>query len=201
MKLFAGMTAALACSLALAQAPADNAPPKRLRGTVQSFEAGTLTLKERGGQTVQIAMPDSAGVSEVYPIQLSDIKPNSFIGAASMPTLDGGLRALEVVVFPEAARGTGEGHYEWDLQPGSNMTNATVSSVVSAVQGRTMKVSYKGGEKTITVPEGVPVVTFRAGDKSLLVPGAKVLVMARTADGKTTAQRVLAGKNGFQPPM
>ena len=92
-----------------------------------------------------------------------------------------------MLVFPEAARGTGEGHTAWDLQPGSMMTNATVAEVASAAQGRTLKLRYKDGEKTVEVPAGVPVVTFKPGDRSLLVPGAKVLVTAQSRDGRPTA--------------
>jgi hypothetical protein len=118
-----------------------------------------------------------------------------------MTQADGKLRALEVLVFPEAARGAGEGHTAWDLQPGSTMTNATVSQVASAAEGRTLQLRYKDGEKTIEVPVGVPVVTFKPGDRSLLVPGAKVLVTAQLRDGKPTALRALAGRDGFAPPM
>jgi hypothetical protein len=128
-------------------------------------------------------------------------RAGSYIGTAAMPAADGTLNALEVLVFPEAARGTGEGHVAWDLQPGSTMTNATVVEVAAAPQGRTLKLRYKDGEKTVAVPDGVPIVTFKPGDRSLLVPGAKVLVTAQSRDGKATALRAIAGRNGFAPPM
>jgi hypothetical protein len=118
-----------------------------------------------------------------------------------MPQSDGTLRALEVLLFPEAARGTGEGHTAWDLQPGSMMTNATVAEVTGAAQGRVLRLRYKDGEKTVEVPAGVPVVTFKPGDRGLLVPGAKVLVTAQLRDGKQTALRALAGRDGVAPPM
>jgi len=120
---------------------------------------------------------------------------------ASMPGADGSLAALEVLVFPEAARGTGEGHSSWDLQPGSMMTNATVTNVTPGAKGHSLTLRYKDGEKTIFVPEGIPVVTLQPGDRSLLVPGARVLVTAQNRDGKPTALRITAGRNGFAPPM
>jgi hypothetical protein len=193
-----GVALALVCMLAAAQAPN---PPQRLRGTVESFDASTLVVKERSGEVLRLVLDEKFSVNEVLPIELSSIQANSYVGIASMPQPDGTLRALEVLVFPEAARGSGEGHSAWDLQPGSTMTNATVADVVTVAQGRTLKLRYKDGEKTVEVPAGVPIVTFRPGDRSLLMPGAKVLVTAQLRDGKPTALRALAGRDGFAPPM
>jgi len=195
-------TAVLAgvCTLALAQAPAPQ-PTQRLRGSVESFDGGTLVIKERSGEVLRLALADNFTVTEVLPIALSAIQPGSFVGAAALPAADGSLRALEVLVFPEAARGTGEGHYPWDLQPGSTMTNATVADVVAQGQGRTLTLRYKDGEKTLSVPEGVPVVTFKPADRSLLLVGTKVLVTAQLRNGQVTALRALAGRDGFAPPM
>jgi len=192
----------LAVTFAHAQTPAQPAAPtQRLRGTVESFDNTTLVVKERSGEVLRLALADSFGINEVVPTELGSIAAGSYIGTAAMPQADGTLQALEVLVFPEQARGTGEGHYPWDLQPGSTMTNATVADVVGQAKGRTLKLRYKDGEKTLQVPEGVPVVTVKPGDRSLLVPGAKVLVTAQLRDGKPTALRVLAGRNGFAPPM
>ncbi len=196
--LIAALALCSASALVFAQA---SAPTVRLRGTIEKVEAGSITLKERGGEVVQLVVTDATPVSEVLPIALADIKAGSFIGTAAMPQADGSQLALEVLVFPEAARGTGEGHFPWDLQPQSTMTNATVADLVAAGDGRTLTLKYKDGEKTLRVPANVPVVTFQPGDKTLLVPGAKVLVTAKEVDGKPTALRILAGRNGFTPPM
>jgi hypothetical protein len=120
-----------------------------------------------------------------------------------MPQADGSLVSLEVLVFPESMRGSGEGHYPWDLQPGSMMTNATVAEVGSAgAKGRRVTLRYKDGEKSIVVPEDVPIVTFEPGERSMLVPGAHVLLTAtRQPDGTLTAARVAVGKDGLVPPM
>jgi hypothetical protein len=188
----------LACFAALASA--QPSPTQRLRGTVQALESDTLILLERNGATVRLALDDKFGVNEVMPIEPEAIKPGAYIGTAAMPGA-GGLSALEVLVFPEPARGTAEGHGPWDLQPGSTMTNATIAEVVAVPNGRSMRLRYKDGEQTVVVPDGVPIVTFKPGDRSLLVPGAKVVVFAQQRDGKLTALRALAGRNGFAPPM
>jgi len=195
---FATALLTLAVTLAHAQTPA---APQRLRGTVESFDNTTLVVKERSGEVLRLALADTFAVNEVVPTELASIQAGSYIGTAAMPQADGTLQALEVLVFPEQARGTGEGHYPWDLQPGSTMTNATVADVVGQAKGRTLTLRYKDGEKKVLVPEGVPVVTVKPGDRALLVPGAKVLVTAQLRDGKPTALRVIAGRNGFAPPM
>ncbi|KQU82453.1 hypothetical protein ASC78_17915 [Variovorax sp. Root318D1] len=198
----AALLSAGAPVLASAQAGSD---PVRIRGTIVRVDAKTLVVQDRGGEVVSLARPADMTVSEVYPIKLSDIKQGSFIGTAAMPQADGTQKALEVVVFPEAARGTGEGHRPWDLLPQSTMTNATVADLAAAPKsvrgGQQLRLTYKGGEKTVVVPPNVPVVTFRPGTESLLVPGAKVLVNAQERDGTPTALRVTAGRNGFAPPM
>jgi len=186
-------------------ASAQASDPVRIRGTIVRVDATTLVVQDRSGEVVSLARSAGMAVSEVYPIKLSDIKRGSFIGTAAMPQADGSQKALEVVVFPEAARGTGEGHRPWDLLPQSTMTNATVADLAAAPRsvrgGQQLRLTYNGGEKTVVVPPDVPVVTFRPGTESLLVPGAKVLVNAQEKNGTPTALRVTAGRNGFAPPM
>jgi len=194
------LLAALAlCAAAATAQPAT--PTMRLRGTIEKIDATTLVVKERSGETMSLALADNFSVSEVVPIDPAAIQPGSFVGTASLPGADGSLSALEVLVFAENMRGTGEGHSPWDLQPGSQMTNATVAAIAPGAKGRTMTLHYKDGDKTIFVPDGIPVVTLKPGDRSLLVPGAKVIVTAQVRNGQPTALRVSAGRNGFQPPM
>jgi hypothetical protein len=107
-----------------------------------------------------------------------------------------------VLVFPESARGSNEGHYPWDLQPESMMTNATVATVAAAGDGQTLTLKYKDGTQDIRVKPGIPIVTFTAGDRADVKVGAKVfLVPAKSADGTLTATRILVGKDGLTPPM
>ena len=192
----------LASGLCAANALAQSSPPPmRLRGTLEKIDPTTLVVKERNGQTMTLAIADNFSVSEVMPVDPSMIQSGAFVGTAAVTGADGKLSALEVLVFPEAMRGTGEGHSQWDLQPGSTMTNATVTEVVPGAKGREMTLRYKDGEKTIVVPEGIPVVTLKPADRSLLVPGAKVLITAQVRNGTPTALRAAAGRNGFAPPM
>lgn len=198
---------ALLASWAATMALAQNAPPAqtvRMRGNVVSVSAGAVTVKDRSGEVIELATNDKLVVTEVYPIALEDIKPGSFIGTAALPQADGSLKAIAVTVFTEAQRNVPQGHFPFDLQPQSTMTNAIVSDVAtlssSAGAGRKLQLKYKEGEKALEVAPDAPVVTSRPGDRSLLVPGASVSVFAQVIDGKPTALRISAGKNGFALP-
>ena len=186
-------------------AAAQNAPegtPTRIRGTVERLDGQNLMLKSREGPELTIVLAPNFTVAAVVKKSLDDIKAGDFVGAASTRGTDGKLHALEVLIFPEAMRGTGEGERPWDLTPDSLMTNATVSGISSAPQGQVLKVTYKGGESEITVTPNTPIVTFAPGDASLLKPGAAVIVFAlKKPDGTLTASRVTAEKDGVKPPM
>ncbi len=175
----------------------------RLRASIEKIDGGTMTLKERNGEILNIAIDPSVSISECLPIDIEAIKPGSFIGSGALPQLDGTLKAVEVLVFPESMRGAGEGHRAWDVLPQSTMTNATVSEVIASSQskGRTLQLRYKDGEKTLVIPSDAPIVTFIPGDRALLVIGAKLIVTVQEKEGKFTATRIIAGRNGFQPPM
>ena len=130
------------------------------------------------------------------------IAQGTFVGTATLPQRDGTQRALEVVVFPESARGSGEGHYPWDLAPGSMMTNATVAEVVGLDQARRMTLKYPGGEQVVVVPPKAPIVTFEPGSREMLGPGAHVFLVATAEpDGTLKASGVAVGKDGLVPPM
>ena len=197
-------TVALALSLVaplvLAQTTAPAASAARVRGTIQAVAPGALTVKDRSGEVLELVLPPKVTVSEVYPMALADIQPGSFIGTAAMPQADGTERAIAVTVFPESARGAGEGHRPFDMLPQSTMTNATVADVVASPKGRTLQLKYKDGERAIVVPLDAPVVSFKPGDASLLVVGASVSLTAQLVDGKPTITRINAGRNGFQLP-
>ena len=204
-RLAVSLAVLTASTTLLAQTPATTV---RLRATIEKVEPGSITVKERSGEVITLVRPVDMEVSEVYPLALADIKPGSYIGTAAMPQADGTQVALEVLVFPEAARGTGEGHRPWDLRPDSTMTNATVADLAAAPStvpgGQKLTLKYKDGEKIVIVPAGVPVVSFKPGkmdEQALVVPGAKVLITAQEKDGKPTALRMVVGRNGFAPPM
>ena len=177
--------------------------PLRIRATIEKVNGSNITVKEKNGEVFNISINEITNISECLPITIEEIKAGSFIGSGAMPQIDGTLKAVEVLVFPESMRGTGEGHRAWDVLPQSTMTNATVAevSVGSGPIGRTLKLKYKDGEKILLIPKDAPIVTFTPGDKSLLVVGAKLIVNLQEIEGKYIATRIIAGRNGFQPPM
>jgi len=175
--------------------------PKRFRGTIETISAEKMVFKERNGETLEFKLNDKISISEAYPESLQKIQANSYIGSAAVLGSDGKLTALEVLIFPEAARGTGEGHYPWDLQKDSTMTNATVQQLKLGVNGPEMQVKYKDGEKTISIPENTPIVSIRPADSTLLVAGAYALVVATKDKENWVVSRVTVGRNGFKPPM
>ena len=193
---------AVATSVPLATPSWAQAPrPVRIRATIDAVNPASIDLTSRAGQKQTVAIASDTVIVAIVPMKLEDIKPGSFIGSAAMPQPDGTQRALEVHVFPESMRGTGEGHRPFDLQPQSTMTNGTVGAVTGAV-GRTLTIAYQGGERTIVVPPDTPVVTYDPGSRALLVPGAHVIVMGvEASDGKLSATRISVGKYGLVPPM
>jgi hypothetical protein len=188
--------------LAFALPAAAQAPQTvRIRASIEAVDGDVLSLATRAGEKVTLTMTPDARILAIVPIALDRIKSGSYVGSAAMGQPDGTLRALEVHVFPENMRGTGDGHRPFDLQPGSTMTNGAVGEVTVAT-GRTLKVTYGGGEKTIVVPPDTPVVTYEPGSRALLVKGAHLIATAtQAADGKLTADRISVGKDGLMPPM
>src|SRR4029077_16133713 len=155
---------------------------------------------------VLVRVPENARVGGVAAAQLSDISAGSYVGATATKQADGNLRALEVHIFPEEARGTGEGHRPWDLTPDSTMTNANVEKVeqvsVDKVPGFLLKLKYKGGDAKVFMPPGTPIVKNVPADRSLLTPGAGVYIPAvREVGGPLTARRIIVGVHGVLPPM
>jgi hypothetical protein len=194
--------AALAASLFAATAFAQTAPPTRIRGTIAAIEGQTMTVTSRDGSKLDVTLNDPLTVASVKKVDLSSIAPGTYVGIASRTAANGEVQAIEVLVFPEAMRGAGEGHYAWDLEPGSMMTNANVEAAVQANSGRELSLTYKGGTAKIVVPPAAPVVTFAPAERADLKPGAPVFFAAtKNAEGKLTASRVTVGKDGVAPPM
>lgn len=184
-------------------AVAQRAPvPTRVRGTVESVEGDSMLVKSRSGEDVKLHIASDMRVSGITRISLADIKTGSFIGATTVPGPDGGQNAVEVHVFPESMRGTGEGSRPWDLKPNSSMTNATVAESVVGNDGHTLLVKYKDGEKKVFVSADTPVVTYVPGEKSDLKAGSKVIAFVKQlSDGSLEANRVSVGRDGLTPPM
>jgi hypothetical protein len=195
-------TIAFATSILMFAVPAWAADSAHVRGTVESLQGSVLTVKTRVGTSENIKLKDDWTIAGVAKASLGDIKAGDFVGIASLPKSGGANGALEVLIFPAALKGTGEGSYAWDLKPNSTMTNGTVADAVKAVDRRTLTVSYHGGSKKISVPQGTPVVTFAKAARSDLVPGAAVFIAAdKGADGSISAGQVVVGRDGVVPPM
>jgi Domain of unknown function (DUF5666) len=196
------LTTTLLAGITAATAIAQTTPPTRIRGTIASVSGNTMTVTGRDGQSLDILLNDPLTVLTVKKVELSTVGENAYVGIATRGDASGKPTALEVLVFPDSARGAGEGHYAWDLEPGSMMTNGTVTGVVTATSGRELSLKYKDGSQTITVPPSTPIVTFAPAERADLKPGAPVFLAAtKNADGKFTAGRVTVGKDGVAPPM
>lgn len=189
----------------IAQAKAPKGKTVTVRGKISAIEGQTLRVTTPGGE-VLVHLPENLRIGGVAAAKLTDITPGTYVGTAAQKQADGTLRALEVHIFPEAGRGTGEGHRPWDLQPGSTMTNANVERVeqvlVEKIQGQMLTLKYKGGEAKVFVAPGTTIVRNVPGDRTLLKPGVGVMIPAvQAADGTITATRVAAGVDGVMPPM
>jgi hypothetical protein len=185
-------------AIALAQ-PAQTT---RVRGTIEKADGQVLTLKSTDGAEMKLTLTGNAQIVAVVKASMADIKENTFLGSAAMPQPDGTQKALEVHIFPEAMRGTGEGHRPYAPVQGSTMTNgAAAGATVTGVDGGTMKVKYKDGEKTIVVPPNTPIVRYDIGSAADLKPGAHFTVLAATKkpDGTLEAARINVGRDGVVP--
>ncbi|HUZ66911.1 MAG TPA: hypothetical protein VMU56_04520 [Beijerinckiaceae bacterium] len=177
--------------------------PIMIRGKIVTVKGDDLSIKTRGGKTVELKLAEGYSVGTVKKASLSDIKPNSYIGTAALPQPGGVLKALEVNIFPASQRGVGEGSRAWNLAPHSRMTNAPVTGMVKGAKGDVLTLTYKGGEKKVLVSPGTPIVMDEPGAKSDMKPGVGILAFAavKTADGSYKAKRIIVGKNGVNPPQ
>lgn len=201
-KIAALVALGLSASLATISVVDAQSARVRIRGTITSVEGSVLNVKTREGSMAAITLNSGLMVSTVVNASLDDIKPGDYVGVASVPKADGGDGALEVLVFPAAMKGTGEGSFAYDLKPNSTMTNATVSNAVKAVDGRELTLTYKGQEKKMAVPAGTPVVTIAPATPADLVAGAPVIINSdKAADGSLSTARITVGTKGVVPPM
>ena len=192
--------ALLASSYAIAVA--QPAQTTRVRGPIEKVDGQTLTLKSGDGTEAKLTLTGDARIVAVVKASMADIKENTFLGSAAMPQPDGTQKALEVHIFPEEMRGTGEGHRPYAPVKGSTMTNgSTAGATVTGVDGSAIKVKYKDGEKTIVVPADVPIVRYAIGSAADLKPGVHFTVLAATKkpDGTFEANRINVGRDGVVP--
>ena len=175
----------------------------RVRGTIERIEGPVYVVKNRDGAEVKLTVTDKPLYVAIVKSTMDDIKPGMFVGSTGMPQPDGSQKAIEVHIFPESMRGTGEGHYDWDLKPNAKMTNANVEQTVAGTDGPVLTVKYKDGEKKLMVTPETAVVSYVVGSKDDLKPGIKVFVGAakKQPDGTVQTPRITYGKDGLTPPM
>jgi hypothetical protein len=175
----------------------------RVRGTIESVNGPVLTIKTRDGATLNVKLADNATIRTVVKKTVADVKQGTFVGITAMPQPDGTQKAVEIHIFPEALRGTGEGHRPWDLLPNSTMTNANVDVEVASADGKDLVLKFKDGEKKFIVPANIEVVMFTQGSTADIKPGEKIFIAAakKLPDGTLEAPGVVVGSNGVNPPM
>ena len=198
-RAFAAVSFALVC-MAL---PASAQETVRIRGTIESVDGPVFVVKNRDGAELKLTVTDKPLFVAIVKATMADIKPGMFVGSTGVTQEDGSQKAIEVHIFPESMRGTGEGHYDWDLKPQTKMTNANVEQTVAGVDGQMLSVKYKDGEKKVLVTPETAVVTYVTGARDDLKPGIKIFVGAakKQPDGTVRTPRITYGKDGLTPPM
>jgi len=194
------LVAAASFALVCIALPASAQEIVRIRGTIERIDGPAYVIKSRDGAELKLTLTDNPLYVAIAPSTMADIKPGMFVGSAGMMQPDGTQKAIEVHIFPESMRGTGEGHYDWDLKPQSKMTNGNVEQAVTGVDGPVLSVKYKDGEKKLVVTPETVVVTYVPGNKDEVKPGTRVFVAAKKQpDGTFQAPRITYGRNGAGP--
>jgi hypothetical protein len=181
--------------------PASAQETIRIRGTIERIDGPVYVVKNRDGAELKLTVTDNPLFVAIAPATMADIKQGMFVGSAGTMQPDGTQKAIEVHIFPDSMRGTGEGHYDWDLKPNTKMTNANVEQTVAGVDGQILSVKYKDGEKKLLVTPETVVVTYVTGSKDELKPGTKIFVAAakKQPDGTVQTPRITYGRNGAGP--
>ena len=183
---------ALAVAPVLAQAPAR----LRIRGTVEKLEGAVLSIKTADGSAM-VFLAENTAVAALEKGSPADIKAGLFIGAGALPQPDGTLKAVQVTIFPESLRGAGEGHRAWDVLPESTMTNANITEAIGGVDGATLTLAYKGGEKKLVLAPDTRILKLVAAGAGDVQPGAEVSLFAeKAADGSLKTARVTVSRGG-----
>ncbi|MFC7421741.1 hypothetical protein ACFQNF_17920 [Iodobacter arcticus] len=173
------------------------------RGTIESVNGNSVQIITRQGKKLDVKLTNQTKINSITKAKISDIKANSFIGTAAAPQADGTLKALEVHVFSPSLRGNGEGFNPFESADGkiNTMTNGTVGKLVNN-NGRTLTIKFNNAEKTVIIPDDVPVVLITPSDRSVLMPGVKVILFFMKDDkGQSVIRAISAGKDGITPPM
>jgi Domain of unknown function (DUF5666) len=173
---------------------------QRVRGTIENVTGSSIIVKQAEGADVTVKLGDNVQVFGVVSAKLADIKTGDYVGVGAMPQPDGSQKAIQIMIFAESQRGTGEGFRPWD-RPGATMTNGTVNTTAASVDGQTLTVKYKDGEQKIVVSPDTTIRAYVVGDKAELKPGAHIAIVRadKTADGTLSTGRVNVGRDGVMP--
>jgi hypothetical protein len=191
----------LVATVSFAQQPPSTV---RIRGQIDQVDGDLLQINARSGEEMKVKLVDPARVMALVKASLADIKVGTFVGVTAMPQADGTQKAIAIHIFHESQKGVvPERFLPWDLRPGSTMTNAIVETSVTGVEGQTLTVKYKDGEKKVLVPPDTPIVAVAPGSKDELKPGVSTIVMAATKqpDGSLTTPAIYVGRGDVIPPM
>jgi hypothetical protein len=189
MKKLLFLALILAGSAALAQGNL------RVRGTITSIDGDVVSVKSRDGKDMKLHLTPDAQVATAKKLSLEQIKPGTYVGVTSLQQ-GGRLVAKEVHLIPPAAP---SGHMNWDLMPGSMMTNANLDAVVQAAGGNQITLKYKDGEQRVTVPSGTPIIGFDNADRSALKAGETIWTNARVDGDRLVTNRIQVSKDGVKP--
>jgi hypothetical protein len=196
--LLAGMLLAIVMGQsALAQSP----QAQRVVGTIAAVDGSILVIKTRQGEEVRVQVPENVGVMGVVKREITDIKSGDYVGVGGIPQPDGSQSAVRISILAASQRGANEGHRSWDGAPQGTMTNATVDTSVSSVEGQVLTVKSRDGERRVVVTPTTQITANVPGDKSELKAGANILITqaVRKPDGSLEAARVNVGRDGAVP--
>lgn len=190
MRLLATLCLLLAATTAIAQSAV------RVRGTIAALDGDVLSVKSRDGRDLKLQLAPNVGVTTAKAASLEELK-GKYVGVTAVER-DGKMQALEVHAIPPQAK---PGHFPWDLQPNSTMTNANLDGLAQSSGGNEITLNYQGGSKTVLVPPGTPIVTFLPGSRADLKAGETIWTNARQeADGRIVVERLNVSKDGVKPP-
>jgi hypothetical protein len=194
----AGLAAVMAASSASGQQPKQESV--RVLGKIERLDGPTLVVKQRDGSEAKVNLAANARVFGVVKASAADLKKGDFIGVGATPQADGTQKAIRVMIFSESLRGSNEGHRPWN-RPNTTMTNATVDTTVASVDGQTITVKYKDGEKKVIIDKGASIMRYVDGDKGELKPGVSIAInnARKKPDGTLEAVRVNAGRGDVVP--
>ncbi len=185
----------------LAAMPVQAQQTQRLRGVIENVDGSTILAKSDKGDALKLHLAENVVIVGVVKATVADIKQGSYIGSGGMPQPDGSQKAVELRIFPESMRGTGEGFRPWSGATKGTMTNGTVGATVTSVDGPVVTVKYKDGEQRIVVGPNVPIMRYEIEDASAVKPGVAFAVRSavKTADGSYDIKRINVGRDGVVP--